>query len=177
MDNASKYDILLRTVNESEMSVEERDRAIVELFPDFGVGEAYNNKYLTDYVIENYSYNRSLGMTAKQAAHAAEVSSILIEEGLIGKGVSLERFMTLVKAELFATAIMRRKHLAIIDKEATSGNLFAALKFLEKVHPDLYAEQPKTIVKTEVTIRKSPEQELKDRGIPLPDIPVQDLDD
>ena len=141
MDLTQKYDLLLHIVKESGFSIEKQIAGVQALFPSFDPNNTKNTEFINDYVLEQYAYAKSLGMTVQRCAHACGLSSILVNEALEGKGLDLASFLKVVEAELFATAEMRRKHLGALDKSSEDGTLKATIAFLEKIYPEDYGQK------------------------------------
>jgi hypothetical protein len=139
MNTADKYDIVVHIVRESDMPEEEMLRGVSELFPKFNNSNTHYDKRITDLVIEQYAYARSVGLSIEDSAHTAEISTILIRKVLMGEGLSLERFMALIEGELYAKSIMKRKHIANLDEASNSRNYQASIAFLEKMYPESYS--------------------------------------
>lgn len=135
-----RYDKLLFIVDEFGES-KQAIADIQKLFPKFDPKNNTNDSKLSDFVIEQYAYSRSLGMDVAQAAYAAELSNIFIESCLEGYKLSLEVFLKLVKAERFAAAKMRREQLTILTQAAKDGDTKAAVTLMEKVWPKIYAKK------------------------------------
>jgi len=131
-----KYDLLLHIVQESDLSEEDKLKGVKELFPRFD-SSAKNDKLLTDYIIETYAHSRSLGLSTKDSAHNAGISTTLLNKSLYGENLSLERFMTLITSELYAQALMKKAQLSNIETKA-KGDYRAAIAFLEKIYPEQY---------------------------------------
>jgi hypothetical protein len=162
MDTMQKYDLLLHIVEESGLSSKEQMKGIVKLFPSFDpnltnpAAPAPNDHLLSDYKVEVYAYSRSLRMSILDSAHVAEMSEILIRQMLSGQGLSLPFFVKLVKAELYAEATMKNKHLKRLDQDAQSndGNLKALTTFLEKVYPEQYGQKAQLDIGLDDTFKK-----------------------
>lgn len=141
MDDNSRYDKVVHITQEADLSIEEQVVAIRELFPSFDPSHTINDAYLSDYIIEQYAYGRSMGMDVEQSAYAAEISYTLITLCLDGLGLSLDRFLALIKAELFASATMRRTQLTIVTNAAKGGDSKSAALLMEKIWPEHYAKK------------------------------------
>lgn len=140
-DNSSRYDKVVHITQEAGLSIEDQVIAISELFPSFDPTHTVNDEYLSDYIIEQYAYGRSMGMDVEQSAYAAEISNTLITICLDGLGLSLDRFLALIKAEIFASATMRRTQLAVVTDAAKAGDSKSAALLMEKIWPEHYAKK------------------------------------
>ena len=138
LSTIQKYDLLVHIIEESDLSNEEQLKGIINLFPKFIPGKSLNDKYVTDMIIEEYSYARSLGLSIQDSAHTASVSSSLMHKVLDGEGLSLNRFLALVKAELYAEALSKKKHLTNLSDVSDEKNYKASIAFLEKIYPKQY---------------------------------------
>jgi len=178
MDEDRKYDLVINITSETDLSEEEQIREISSLFPSFDGLPGRNNELLSDYVIEQYAYARSIGMGMKEAAYAAEVSLTFIENCLNGEGLTLERFSALIRSEFVSKAQFRKEQLTTLSKASQEGDTKAAATLLEKIWPQHYVEkqQPSAVLAV-VSNEKELTAELKKRGIPIPEIGVPDITD
>ena len=140
LSNDTRYDELIFLVDGKELTTKTLQKQVKELFPEFS-GKSTNDSRLSDYVIEKYTYARSIGMDVQQAAYAAEVSQKFIGSCLEGKDLSLERFVMLVKKEIFAAAQLRQKQLTVLTDAAANGDTKSAITLIEKIWPKLYAKK------------------------------------
>lgn len=140
LTNDNRYDELIYLVDEIEITPKEQLKRVKKIFPEFK-GKAIRDARLSDYVIEKYTYARSIGMGVQQSAYAAEVSQKFIETCLEGKDLSLERFILLVKKEIFAAAQLRQKQLRVLTDAASNGDTKAAITLIEKIWPKHYAKK------------------------------------
>lgn len=138
MDKHDKYDLVVHILTEARLTDDERLAGVQKLFPLFTPESPHNDDLITDYIIEKFAYGRSVGMTVSNAAHSAEVSNTLMSQALAGVGLSTERFLSLVRAELYAMALCKRKHIANIGKASENGDYKASIAFLEKLYPADY---------------------------------------
>ena len=137
-----RYDLLLHIVRESSLSKSEKLKGIKELFPSFDAkGATPYVAFITDYVLEEYAYARSLGLSVTHSAYSAHVSSTILHEALQGIKVSLDVFVKLAEAELYGQAEMKRKHLAKLDVSSEEGNYKSTIAFLEKIYPKEYGQK------------------------------------
>lgn len=132
-------DKLIYMLEEAHFS---RDEVVAEarkLFPAFN-DVTFHDVVIGPYEIEVYKEARGKGLSIEEAAHVAEVSNYVVQRALIGEGVSLERFVELLKAELFSTPHMVSKLLGIIDKAESQTSVSAAALLLEKIAPNRYGK-------------------------------------
>lgn len=134
-----KYDRLLHLKSEANWHRDEVEAEARLLFPDFNGIDVYDS-VLGAYEIECYQDARSKGLSVEESAHAAEVSNYVMTKALKGQGLSLDKFVELIKAELFARARMTTKLLGIIEKATSSTDVNAAAMLLEKISPDRYGK-------------------------------------
>lgn len=146
--------MVIHLVEESQLPLAKVLHGVTELFPDFKpdlttVTPQIPTKFheLSDYQLEMYAYSRSVGLSIEEASHTASTSYTLLYRLLKGHDISLTNFVKLIKAELFAVAEMKRKHLSNLD-DASDGNVKATIAFLEKVYPEKYS--PKAIVDSHI---------------------------
>ena len=154
LSNDTRYDELIHLVDR-QLADKATIRETKKLFPKF-TNTKVTDSYLTDYVLEKYTYARSIGMDVQQSSDEAEVSQQFIEECLEGKDLYLKRFITLVKKEIFAAAQLRQNQLTFIVDAAKGGDVKAATTLIEKIWPKHYA---KKLVTEDIT---PPESKLSD---------------
>lgn len=117
---------------------------VVDLFPSFDptLSEGPYDLAIDDIFIEDYAEIRAVGLSAREAAHAAGISSALIDKLLQGEGLSLDRFVELAKAELFAEAEFKKTHFKNL-KDAAAIEWRASIALLEKLFPEDYTPKLK----------------------------------
>jgi hypothetical protein len=134
-----KYDTILHLSEEVRLPRDEVVQAAKNLFTEF-TDTAFYDKVLGDYEIELYHQARGKGLTIEESAHCAEVSHYVMQKALQGIGLSIEKFVQLAKAELFARAQMITKLLNILEKAESSTDVNAATILLEKIAPNQYGK-------------------------------------
>ncbi len=173
----NKYDKLVNICFESNLNDEEIFKQAQALFPKLSNNpeEWVNDEYITEYTIEMYAYSRGLNVSEKDAAHSAEISFALMQDVLLGIGIPLEKFVKLVSAELFISSELKVKHLKNLESDEGKG---ASKQFLETVFPKEFHKES-ILLKGDVThtIINDPEKLLKERGIPIPEMPIEDIDE
>lgn len=138
-DLRQKYDRLIHLHEETNLPREEVVEATKKIFPEFNDIALYD-KVVGGYEAEMYMQARGKGLSVEEAAHAAEVSYYVIQQALVGKGLTLESFVTIVKAELFAKAQLVNRLLSIIERSESGHEVNAAAMLLEKVDPRRYGK-------------------------------------
>jgi len=139
MELREKYDLLIHTVKELNLSKPKQLAVVKELFPKFDSKITDNDKLLTDYIIEAYSYSRSLGLSIEDSANSVKITSTLMHKLLSGEELSLDRFVSLIESEIYASAEMKVKHLKKLDTTADKTvDTKASISFLEKIYPTIY---------------------------------------
>lgn len=134
------YDTLIHIAEEMLLSQDALAEEIKKLFPEFNNVGIYDN-ILGNYEIARYANARALGLSVKDAAHAAGVSGTVINNALKGRGVTSAVFVKLVKNELFAYAEMVVKLLTIVENAENNTSVNAAIALLEKIDPKKYGKQ------------------------------------
>jgi len=139
MELREKYDLLVHTVKESKLSKPKQLAVVKGLFPKFNATTSGNDELLTDYIIEAYSYSRSLGLSIEDAANSVKITSTLMHKLLSGEDLSLDKFVSLIEAEIYASAEMKVKHLKKMDLTSDKPDgMKASIAFLEKIYPKIY---------------------------------------
>lgn len=138
-NNTLLYDEVIHVTCESTLSRDEQVRHVTRLFPHFNDIDIYDD-FVGSYEIEKYMHARSMGMNAEQSAHAAELSTKLINNVLIGIGVTLETFINIAKAEVFAQSTMISSLLSAVHMANSNTEVNAALQLLEKIAPEKYGK-------------------------------------
>lgn len=135
----SKFDQLIHYVNESDLSPDEVLAQVIELFPLFDPNsDCYNDKHLSDYNIDLYYYNRSLGLPVVEVANSINLTATLLSKLFLGERVSLTKLVNLAQAEVFALAGQKATHLSMLEKtEGINGNV----TFLEKAFSAQYGDR------------------------------------
>jgi hypothetical protein len=161
MELREKYDLLIHTVKESNLSNSAKLQEVSKLFPKFNVKDKHNDGLLTDYILEAYAYARSLGLSIDDAANAINITGTLIKKLMEGEGLSLEKFVALVEAEMYAAAEMKLKHLKKLDTSSDSSDgIKASISFLEKIYPDIYGPRATVTHDVDPSIKKKWELEI-----------------
>jgi hypothetical protein len=161
MELREKYDLLIHTVKESNLSNSAKLQEVSKLFPKFNVKEKHNDGLLTDYILEAYAYARSLGLSIDDSANAINITGTLIKKLMEGEGLSLEKFVALVEAEMYAAAEMKLKHLKKLDTSSDSSDgIKASISFLEKIYPDIYGPRATVTHDVDPSIKKKWELEI-----------------
>lgn len=138
-DVRERYDKLLHLADEVKMPREELIREAKKLFPDFTGIDVYDEVF-SNYDIEVYMNSRALGLSPEDAAHSAEISNTVIVNALEGVGLTIERFLRLAKAELFAGAQLVTRLLSTIERAESAIQVNAAISLLEKIRPQEYGK-------------------------------------
>jgi len=108
--------------------------SLFPLFKDSGI----NDPILDGFNLEQYGYYRSIGLTVSDTAYAMNISNFKLTALLNGEGLSLEKFVDLIKQELFSRAECKAKLLKDI-REATGTKAWrVSLTLLEKLYPEEY---------------------------------------
>lgn len=109
----------------------------------FGLFPLFDDSGKTDglldgYNLEQYGYYRSIGLTVTDTAYAMNISNAKLIALLNGEGLTLEKFVELIKQELFSRAECKAKLLKDI-REATGTKAWrVSLTLLEKLYPEEY---------------------------------------
>lgn len=136
----SQLDLLIHVVTEADLSDEERITSVRRMFPHFNPDPKTHtfDKRLDDLALDLYAHRRSLGLSINQCAYALGMSSILLTALFEGKFISLNKFVKLAQAELFATSSFKQTHLRNIE-EHSNADWRASIALLEKVLPEDYS--------------------------------------
>lgn len=149
MDNNTQIDVMKfdkilaafeRTVFASD-PIHAREQACfvaAGLFPSF-TDDPTNDEALSDYSLEKYGYYRSLGLSVADSAYSLEMSAGRLIGFLNGVGLSLERFVELIKQELFSRAECKARLLKDIEQSTGTKNWRTSLTLLEKLYPETYS--------------------------------------
>lgn len=135
-----QYDEIIHFTCEMRLSRVEQVEVVSDRFPKFKDTKIYDNIF-DDYAIAQYTHARSLGQDTTSAAHYAEISALVMNNALDGIGVSLETFVSIIKAELFANAQMVTDLLNTIKRADNNTEVNAAVALLEKIAPERYGKQ------------------------------------
>jgi hypothetical protein len=142
----SKFDQLIYYTEESDLSKTDIVAKVQELFPKFDPdSDCYFDKHLTEYTLDKYYYNRSLGLPIAEVAQSISMSVTLLSMIFQGERVSLKCLLMLAKAETFALAEMKATHLSFIEKADGMG---ATVTFLEKAFSAQYGDRKKIDIST-----------------------------
>lgn len=161
MELREKYDLLIHTVKESNLSNSAKLQEVSKLFPKFNVKDKHNDGLLTDYILEAYAYARSLGLSIDDSANAINITGTLIKKLMEGEGLSLGKFVALVESEMYAAAEMKLKHLKKLDTSSDSSDgIKASISFLEKIYPDIYGPRATVTHDVDPSIKKKWELEI-----------------
>jgi len=133
------YDMLLHLAEEVKLPHEELVAKAKVLFPNFTNTPIYDD-VLGSYEIEVYQTSRAMGLSVEDAAYSAEVSKTVMQHALSGEGLSVSKFVALIKAELFASAELVIRMLRIIEKADNNTEVNAAIALLEKIAPEKYGK-------------------------------------
>ena len=140
----SKFDELIYIVEESGLSKDEITVEVKELFPLYDENsDQHNDAALSSFVLEQYAYNRSLGLPLSEVAHATKISATLLQKLHYGERLSLPKLVLLAKAEIFAKADMMAKHLTAMENDKGPN---ASAKFLEKAFAQEYGPKSELMV-------------------------------
>lgn len=110
------------------------------LFPLFN-DELDPGLELSDYLLEQFGYYRSLGMSIADTAYAMHLSSERLTTLLQGKGQSLEKFIELVQQELFSRAELKASLLRDIRESTSKKEWRTSLTLLEKLYPEEFSSR------------------------------------
>lgn len=161
MELREKYDLLIHTVKESNLSNSAKLQEVSKLFPKFNGKDKHNDGLLTDYILEAYAYARSLGLSIDDSANAINITGTLIKKLMEGEGLSLGKFVALVESEMYAAAEMKLKHLKKLDTSSDSSDgIKASISFLEKIYPDIYGPRATVTHDVDPSIKKKWELEI-----------------
>lgn len=138
----SKFDTLLYLANHRRDEL--IPTTIKSLFPEY-TSEDYNDHLFTEFVADQYAYYRSMGMPVVEAAHAIHIPGPLMADFFNGRGLSLECLLYLAKAETYAEAYRKGKHLRTIEQAEGAGS---SMRFLEKVYNKEYGERKQIDIST-----------------------------
>ncbi len=116
-------------------AVEKVGFKVADLFPAF-TNTPVNDNMLGDYELEQYGYYRSLGLSIADTAYSLHLSAANLTSLLSGEGLSLEKFVELIKQELFARAKLRARLLRDIEQSSGTKNWKTSLTLLEKLYPE-----------------------------------------
>lgn len=108
---------------------------VADLFPLF-TDNGVHDEFMSDYSLEQYGYYRSLGLSVADTAYSLELSATRLTSLLSGEGLSLEKFVNLVKVELFARAKFKARLLRDIEQSSGTQNWKTSLTLLEKLYPE-----------------------------------------
>ena len=157
------------------------------LFPHLNEGGPFPiDETLTDVSISLYAYNRGLGLTRKESAHAAEFSFTLVMDLYVGKGVSIDLLRQFIKEELYTKAYLQKKHMQAIEDggdPAKDPTMEQSKTFLKMSSPKRYNDSTNIVIaetEEEDALQeedKSIEKMLEERGIPQPDLDCEDIDE
>ena len=168
-----KYDMVYHIYKENpNVSRIKKIAAIKKLFPDVCDDKSAHkyDKYLTGAKIAMYAYYRALGNTAFDAAHLIDLSNVLMGSVLKGQYVSVETFVEVIEAELKSRADIKSQHVARFHETASP------LLYLQTMYS---ADFPKDTIGFHANIDLgfdgNVEDELKRRGVPLPNIDLSDM--
>lgn len=109
---------------------------VLEIFPDFNPNNNSLDEYVTDYTMEVYSFNRSIGLSVAECAHQLEYPGKLFEKMLTGTGLSLLKLKQFAESEVFAMSSLKAKHLKNLEGLSNGSDWRASVAFLEKVFPE-----------------------------------------
>lgn len=170
-----KYDELVHLVCENKHKRAYVNKQVKKLFPLYSNDKAkyIYHEFAGPTNIEMYAYYRSLGMSTKDAANSIGLSHRIIEKMLNGEGIPLDVLVDFAKAEIFTKAECKATHLKDLEIDNGKG---AALTFLQTVYPK---EFHKDALVHNLTVNNNvttdPEQLMKERGIPIPDNELDDI--
>lgn len=133
------YDTIIHLLEEAKLPRKDVVLETKKLFPDFNDVAIYDN-VIDNYAIERYMDGRGKGLSIEESAHNAEISNLVLSKALFGGGVTLERFVELVKVELFARSKKINDLLNTIERAASNTDVNAAVLLLEKIAPDRYGK-------------------------------------
>jgi hypothetical protein len=135
----TNYDRIVHLLEEAKLPRSEVVEQAKSMFPDFSDQNFYD-KVIGPYEIEVYMDSRGKGLSVEESAHNAEISNFVLNQALQGQGLSLERFVALVKAELFAKSKLIINLLNVIEKAESNTEVNAATILLEKIAPERYGK-------------------------------------
>jgi len=168
----NRYDQLIFFAEESGIKKAELLKEVKKLFPSFKEKNYIYDKKITECIIDLYAYNRSVGLSFEETAHALEMSVTLLAKVFDGEGIKLNTLIALAKAELFAKSKLKSKYVKEFEGIAgTKGKGYSPLTVLEKLFPESYS---KDIIQVQHTVADSTEL-LKNRRIPVPQLPIAGL--
>jgi len=133
--SVEKFDKVLSAFEDNERR--QACSVAFSLFPLFkDSGE--NDLVLDSFNLEQYGYYRSIGLTVSDTAYAMNISNYKLTALLNGEGLTLDKFVDLIKQELFSRAECKAKLLKDI-REATGTKAWrVSLTLLEKLYPEEY---------------------------------------
>lgn len=111
---------------------------VLTLFPEYDPDDIKYDKLVSNLFVETYAYRRSTGLTVARTAHYMGYSSLLLVTLLAGKGLGLERWVSLARAEVFAMGIFQGTNLDTLKESGEHGDWKAAVQALEKVAPETF---------------------------------------
>lgn len=138
-EQRAAYDKLIHLLTEAKLPHAEVKQQAKLLFPGFD-GLPIYDEVIGSYEIERFADARGKGLSIEESAHAAEVSHFVMQRALKGEGLSLERFVELIKGELFAVSQLITKLLNVMETAESAAHVNAAAMLLEKVAPGRYGK-------------------------------------
>jgi len=135
----SKFDQLIYTTKQSDLTQKQIITVAKELFPNFDPEtDNFNDQFLTDFNLEKYAYHRSLGLSLVEVAHSIGWSATLLSKIYFGERLSLDRLIDFAEAETYSVAERKSEHLGLLEKEIGDK---ASVIFLEKAFSKEYGDR------------------------------------
>lgn len=137
-----KYHAMDYIMENATLSRSEKVKRISALFPEFN-DDGSQDDFLNEFLIEQYYYSRSLGMSVEDSAMTVNLSYYRIKDFLKGLGLSLEMFYSLVIAETRAIPSLKQKLLRQLERRgAVESDLQAITMMLEKIDKKSASDKP-----------------------------------
>jgi hypothetical protein len=175
-EHTSKYDDLIHLACEHKQKASEVFKQAKKLFPALcrNPEKHIYEEFFSETKIEMFAYSRSMGMSVKDSAHSIDLSSLLVDKALRGEGVSVNTLIKLAKSELTTKAEIKYKHLKNLESSEEKGS---SLTFLQTVYPKEYRKDALLSNVTVNNFSDDPEKLLKEKGIPIPDCMIKDVEE
>lgn len=168
ISDIERYDAIVYLYAEAP----ERDRVgepWLQHLPEYDGGD-YNEALITATFCEMYEYYRSMGLPKSSTAHMLGISDKLLDNLFLGKGVSMDSLVNLLRMELHARASFRKGHLEVINNASIKEKKWkAALAVLELVCPEEFARRDTSDDAPPLSILSYDDQGYED--VELPDAP------
>ena len=94
----SKFDKLIYWAEETDLDIDTVTLNVIKEFSLYNPDEDnFNDKFLSDYTLENYAYNRSLGLPIVEVANSIGMSATLLSNIYKGHRLSLKKLIDFAK--------------------------------------------------------------------------------